>query len=88
MSVCRAKLINVKPAKLVKNVFYVSAVCRRVTQTTDMRHVTAYNGLCALTGPKLLWTVLSHLQADPRCLAVEGVGLQPIGCWNHGFESR
>jgi hypothetical protein len=35
-SVCRAKLINVKPAELVKNVIYVSAVCRRLTQATDI----------------------------------------------------
>jgi hypothetical protein len=26
--------------------------------------------------------------ADPSDLAVQGVGLRPLGCWGHGFESH
>jgi len=26
--------------------------------------------------------------AGPSCLAVLGVGLRPLACWNCGFESR
>jgi hypothetical protein len=36
----------------------------------------------------LVKKAVSILRADLSDRAVNGVGLQPLDCWNRGFESR